>query len=93
MEVVSSDQSAWLALFDTEECDTRIRETVIQQMRDKSQKYSFMVDGEVDTHMANMGTRDGGREIWATNTDISATAQCIKLGIMVMKDEQDKIVE
>ena len=33
------------------------------------------------------------REIWATDAEIAATAQCLKLGIMVMKDEEDKIVE
>ena len=53
----------------------------------------MIVDEGFETHMKNMEKTSGGREIWATDAEIAATARCLKIDIVVIKDEQGKIVK
>ena len=70
-------------MFSTEVHHDVIRDKVVQNMYNHEEAYASLIDIDFKTHMAGMKKTSGNREIWATEAEIQAAADCLKVDIKV----------
>ena len=69
-------------LYNTEEKHEELRQNIVCKMNEDRTFYSSLVDEDLDTHLQNMKRSDGHTNTWATEAEIIAASENLKLYIL-----------